>query len=219
MANSMSGTRASWSGDKLPSGMRTGQMANFDPQQMGLYRKGFEQVSPDSYLSKLAGGDQSAYAEMEAPAMRQFSGLQGDIASRFSGMGSGARRSSGFQNSMGAAASNFAQELASQRQQLRRQAMMDLSSMSQQLLQQRPYERFAYEKQKKQSPWGGLAGAAVGGIAGLAVGNPALGASLGYGIGNSMSGGGNSGGGMNLPSWNQKGYESSMVGNPLWGGI
>ena len=53
---------------------------------------------------------------MEAPALKQFSGLQGNLASRFSGMGSGARRSSGFQNTSNQAASDFAQQLQANKQ-------------------------------------------------------------------------------------------------------
>src|SRR5260221_6466103 len=81
-------------GNKIPKGKKIGQYANYTPQQMELHQRGFEQVAPDSYLSRLAGGDQSLYGEIEAPALKQFSGLQGNLASRFSGAGSlGGRKS------------------------------------------------------------------------------------------------------------------------------
>lgn len=136
-------------GNKTPSGYKSGQMAQFTPEQMQLFQQMFSQVSPDSYTSRLAGGDESLFGEMEAPALKQFSGLQGNLASRFSGMGSfGGRKSSGFQNSSNAAASDFALQLQSQRQGLQRQAIQDLQSMSQSLLGQRPYEQFLVPKQK-----------------------------------------------------------------------
>jgi hypothetical protein len=173
--------------DKIPHGYKAAQLQQFTPEQMQLFQQMFGQVSPDSYLSKLAGGDQSFFGEIEAPALRQFSELQGGIASRFSGAGLGARRSSGFQNAQTSAASDFAQQLQSNRQSLTRQAQQDLMNMSNQLLNQRPYERMLYEKPEKQSSgWGGIAGAALGGLGGFALGGPAgamSGAQFGYGVG------------------------------------
>jgi len=143
--------RGMGTGDIIPKGYKKGQLQQFSPEQMQLFQQMFSQVSPDSYLSKLAGGDQSTFDQMEAPAMRQFNELQGGLSSRFSGMGGlGARRSSGFQNTSSAAASNFAQDLASKRQELQRQAMQDLMGLSSNLLGQRPQENFLVEKQK---PW------------------------------------------------------------------
>ncbi len=183
---------------------------------MELHNRSFEQVAPDSYLSRLAGGDQSLFNEIEAPALKQFSGLQGNLASRFSGMGMGARRSSGFQNEANSQAQDFAMKLQSQRQGLQRQAIGDLQSMSQQLLGQRPYEQFRYDKPKKSSGWGGLGGAALGGIGGAFMGMPFQGAALGYGIGSSFDNpGGGNGGGMNfsvLSGMDQK-YGDFMVNN------
>ncbi len=176
-----------WAGDKIPSGYKRYQMANYDDQQMDTYNRGFEAVSPDSYLSRLAGGDQALFDEMEAPALKQFSGLQGNLASRFSGMGMGARKSSGFQNTANQAATDFAGQLQSQRQGLQRQAIGDLHNMSQQLLSNRPYDRWLEEKQP--SGWESFgqaalpfAGAALGGV----FGGPA-GASMGYSAGSAAS--------------------------------
>lgn len=138
-------------GDNIPSGYRSGQLQQFTPQQMKLFKQMFSQVSPDSYLSRLSQGDEELFDEMEAPAMRQFNELQGGLASRFSGMGMGSRRSSGFQNSSTAAASNFAQDLASKRQGLQRQAIMDLMGLSESLLGQRPNERFLVPKKQNQT--------------------------------------------------------------------
>lgn len=138
-------------GNKVPTGYKVGQMQKFSPEQMELFNSLFGHLSPDSYLSRVAGGDQSMFSEMEAPALRQFSELQGGLASRFSGMGMGSRRSSGFQNTMNAASSQFAQDLQSRRQELQRQAIMDLMGLSSNLLGQRPYEQFLVQKQRKPS--------------------------------------------------------------------
>jgi hypothetical protein len=129
-------------GDKIPKGYKQGQLQQFNPQQMQLFSQLFGNVGPDSYLSKLAGGDQAMFDQIEAPAHRQFQGQIGQLASRFSGMGTGGRHSSGFQNAGSAAASNFAQDLQSQRQGLQRQALQDLMGFSEMLLGQRPTEKF-----------------------------------------------------------------------------
>lgn len=162
-------------GDMIPKGHSLGQLQQFTPDQMNLFRSLFSNVGPDSFLSRLSQGDQGTFDQMEAPALRQFSGLQGNIASRFSGMGSGARRSSGFQNTMNAAGSNFAQELQSQRQGLQRQALQDLMGMSQSLLGQRPTDRFLTQNPQRQNSFLqqlllGLGGGASQGL-GSGIGN------------------------------------------------
>jgi hypothetical protein len=198
--------------EKLPSGYRAGKLQQFSPEAMDLYRSLFQHLGPESYLSQLAGGDQSFFDEIEAPAKAQFAGSLGNIASRFSQGGGGpgalsSRRSSGFQNATTAAASNFAQQLQAQRQGLQRQAIDDLMRLSGTLLNQRPYETFAYEKPQKQG-WGGLIGAGIGGIGGGLIGGPAGaigGAGLGYNIGSGFEGGKSANfdfSGLNLPnSW------------------
>lgn len=182
-------------GNKIPSGYSQGQIQQFDPQQMQLYNQQFANVGPQSYLSRLAGGDQNTFNQIEAPAMQQFNELQGGLASRFSGMGMGGRRSSGFQNTANQAGSDFAQQLQSNRQSLQRQALMDLTSMSQSLLGQRPYEQFLVEKQNRPSTGqmllqagltgaGTAAGAYFGGTEGAKIGykaGSAMGSSFGGG--------------------------------------
>lgn len=169
-ANSLSSTGSM--GNKVPRGYKSGQLQQFTPEQMQLFQQMFGQLGPESFLGKLAGGDESMFGELEAPALKQFSGLQGNLASRFSGAGMGARRSSGFQNTTNQAASDFAEQLRSQRMGLRNQALQDLMGLSNQLLGQRPYEQFLTPKQK---PWwqeflgsiGGGAGQALGGSASI----------------------------------------------------
>ncbi len=186
-SNTGSMKRGGIGGDVIPKGYRAGQMQQFTPEQMSLFQQMFGHLGPDSPLSKLAGGDESEFEEMEAPAHRMFQGQLGNIASRFSGMGQGGRHGSGFQNTATAAASNFSQDLASKRQQLQRQALNDLMGFSNQLLGQRPQDRFLSQKQQKQpSGIGGLIGAGVGGAGGFFAGGPAgalSGAKLGYDIG------------------------------------
>lgn len=171
--------------NNIPTGYKSGRIQQFTPEQMQLFQSLFSQVGPESALSQLAGGDEAAFARSEAPALRQFGGLQGQLASRFSGMGSGARRSSGFQNTANQATSEFAQGLQSRRMELQRQALQDLMGMSQNLLGQQPYEQFLYEKKKPfwQQLLGGIlpaGGALLGGI----TGGPA-GASIGGRAGSS----------------------------------
>ena len=176
---------------KTPSGYRSGQTAQFTPEQMQLFQQSFGQVSPESYTSRLAGGDQSLFEEMEAPALKQFNELQGGLASRFSfGGGPGSmsgRRSSGFQNTANTAAQDFASQLQSQRQGLQRQAIQDLRGMTHELLGERPYQQWITEKRKKEKGgWAGLAGAGVGAVGGFFAGGPAgalTGAQLGYNVG------------------------------------
>ena len=182
-------------GNIIPKGYKQGQMQQFTPEQMQLFQSLFGQVGPDSYLSKLARGDEGTFSQIEAPALKQFGELQGQIGSRFAGMGMGAQKGSGFRNTLNQATSDFATQLQSQRQQLQRQAIQDMFGMSQQLLEQRPYEQFLIEKQKKQSGFSKAAGIGLpilGGVAGGIFGGPAgaaAGATLGSNIASGFTGG------------------------------
>jgi hypothetical protein len=141
------GGSPSFSVGKSKGGYRPAQLQQYTPEQLDLFKHSFSHVGPGSFTSRLAGGDEDIFNQIEAPALKQFSGLQGNLASRFSGMGSGARRSSGFQNTANQASSDFAQLLQSQRTDLQRNAIRDLSDMSNQLLNQRPYENMLLQKQ------------------------------------------------------------------------
>jgi hypothetical protein len=172
-----------------PKGYTARQQQIFTPEQLNLFKGMFGQVSPESYLGRLAGGDQSQFEQLEAPALRQFAGLQGGIASRFSG-GTGAgslgqRRSSGFYNAQNQAASDFAQQLQAQRMGLQQNAIRDLHTMSQQLLGARPFEQQLIEKQAPKTGFGsflgGLLGTGLGSLAGGA--GAAIGGQLGSKVG------------------------------------
>lgn len=175
--NSMSGSggygRLSGAGSSKTPGYNQVKIGQYTPEQSQLFQQQFGMVGPDSYTARMAGGDQSMFDEIERPALQQFGELQGNIASRFSGMGMGGRRSSGFQNTMNQAGSDFAQQLQSNRQGLQRQAIQDLMGYSNQILGQKPYEQMLQPKKKKKSFLqqllsGGmqLGGAALGSFAG-----------------------------------------------------
>lgn len=131
---------------KVPKGFEAVSQQMFTPEQMQLFSSLFGQLGPGSQLAKLAGGDQSQFAQLEAPAMRQFGEMMGQIGSRFSGMGMGGRRSSGFNLSQSSLAQQLSESLQSQRLGLQRQALADLMGMSNVLLGQRPYETQYLEK-------------------------------------------------------------------------
>lgn len=113
-------------------------------------------------LSNLAGGGSEEYwRQLEAPALRQFGELQGNIASRFSGAGMGGRRSSGFHNAMGGAATDLAERLQSNRLGLQNQATQSLLQMMQNLMGADLSDQFLIPKQKKW--WEELLPALLGG--------------------------------------------------------
>ena len=175
----------SFSGDKLPKGYKARQMQNYTPEQMQLFNQMFGYVSPESYLGQMAQGNQGFFDQMEAPALRQYQQSIGNLSSRFSaGSGSrslGGRHSSGFLNTATSGLSNLAQDLASRRQALQNQAIMELMGLSNQLLGQRPYERFLQEKEEKPAlgGWGPVVGGIAGGLGGAFFGMPTEGAMLG----------------------------------------
>jgi hypothetical protein len=191
----MQGYRSSRPKDIIPKGYRQGQMQQFTPEQMQMFQQLFGYLSSDSPLSRMASGDQSYFDEMESPALRQAGALQGNLASRFSGMGMGGRHSSGFQNTSSQAMNEFAEGLASKRQDYMRQAIMDLMGYSNMLLGQRPYEKFLAGKDQSPSTGssilGGLlplAGGALGGFFGGPFGAMA-GSSIGSAAGRGFMGG------------------------------
>ena len=149
-------------GNIIPKGYTYGKIQQYTPEQMQLFSQLFGQVGPESFTGRLARGDEGTFQQMEAPAMRQFSGLMGGLGSRFSGMGMGARKSSGFQQAGSQAAQEFAERLQSQRMGYQQQAIRDLMSMSGELLGQRPYEQMVTEKPKPFWQQMALAGTAGG---------------------------------------------------------
>ena len=140
--------------EKIPSGYKKGTVQTYPPEFMELLKHLMGQLGPESYLSRLAGGEEGLFNEIEAPAMRQFAGLQGNLASRFSGMGTGARKSSGFQNTMNQATSDFAQDLQSKRQEMQMNAIKEMLGMGSSLLSNNnPYQTTLVPKNREPSGW------------------------------------------------------------------
>lgn len=142
-----------FAGDIKPKGYNVGQLQQFTPEQMQQFSSLFSHLGPDSFTSRLAGGDESLFEEMEKPAWRDFQAAQGQLGSRFSQLAPGAmssQRGSGFQNAGGQQASDFAMQLQANRQGLQRNALRDLFELSNLLLGQRPTERGLFEKPQHQ---------------------------------------------------------------------
>jgi len=161
----------------------------FTPEQMQLFKDMFGQVGPDSYLARLAAGDPELMAELERQGLRDFGAQQGNLASRFSGMGDAGRHSSGHALAQTQASQEFAEKLQGQRAGLRQQAIKDLFGLSNELLGQDPYHTFLQDPKKK---WWESAIGAIAPVAGTAIGsyfgNPAMGAQAGQAFGNAFGG-------------------------------
>ncbi len=187
--------------DIVPKGFSQAQQMQYTPEQMRLFKQMFGDTGRDSYLGKLAGGDQSSFEEMERPAWREFQEAQGQLGSRYSQLAPGAlsaQRGSGFQNEANQQSSDFAMNLASKRRDLQRQAIMELQGIGSNLLQQRPMDRAIVENPAKQEKkalggWGGTIGGVLGGVAGgiggYFTGMPVQGAMAGAKLGSSIGGG------------------------------
>lgn len=139
------------------SGYKLRNVPNFTPGQMQLFQKLLGGLSGGGgleggldFLSRLSGGDESMFEQLEAPAYSSFNKAIGQLGSRFAGFGSGALDSSAFQQATSGAASDLAQNLQSQRLGLQQGAIERLLGLSQNLLSQKPYESFL---EKKRSGW------------------------------------------------------------------
>jgi len=150
------------------SGYNLVTASNRDPKQMGLFNQGADALSQgfpailQQLLQMGAGGNEEQWKQLEAPAIRQFGQLQGNIASRFSGAGMGARRSSGFQNAVGGAATDLAERLQGNRMGLQNQAIQNLMGLYQNLIGQDLNTTAFLPKQKKW--WEELLPALAGGV-------------------------------------------------------
>ncbi len=108
----------------------------FTPEQQQVFKGQFGQLGPDSYTSRLAAGDPQLLDQLDQQDLREFGGIQGGIASRFSAMGRGGQKSSGFRNTMDRATQDFASDMQQRRQKMRMDAIRDLMGMSNQVLGQ-----------------------------------------------------------------------------------
>jgi hypothetical protein len=155
------------------------QLPTLSAEQMNLFQKLLGGLSPGlekglGSLGGLAGGDQSQFSQLEAPALRQHHALLGNIGARFSGMGTGAQNSSGFQNATGAATTDLAERLQSQRMNLQQQALKDLMSLSKELLGTKLFDTSLIPQEEEQDWLSQLLGA------GLPIAGAGLGAGLGF---------------------------------------
>lgn len=177
------------SGNQVPRGYKMGQVQNYTPAQMDLLQRRFDEQA-NSPMQGIARGDEGSFDQLEAPAMRQFGQMQGQNASRFSGMGMGSRRGSGFNNTQNSSAMEFAERLQAQRLGLMRQAQQDLWGMGGDLLNAQPYQNFMVQKAPKKPTFmqNLIGGAApiVGGIVGGLAGGP-MGAAAGASAGSTFS--------------------------------
>lgn len=139
------------------------EQAQLFSQLIGGTSRGLGQGGLES-LSQQATGNPEQFQQMEAPAMRQFNQLQGGLASRFSGMGSGARNSSGFQNSLGEAGASLSEQLASKRMDYQQQALAQLLGLSSVLLGKDTFQTGLIPKKNKTPFWKELLGSAAGGL-------------------------------------------------------
>lgn len=159
----------SYTKTKMPGGYRRVQYDKFTPEQQRVFSEMIGLLGPESFLNMIAQGDETAFEDLEAPAFRQFGEQMGGLASRFAGMGQGALKSSGFRNTASQAASDFAQNLQSQRLGLRRQATADIMDFGNRILNQQPYGEYMYAKRPKRNFFADVIGAVAAPV-GAAIG-------------------------------------------------
>lgn len=131
-----------------PSGYQT--FDQLTPEQMRIHQQrigglgGLEQGL--DYTSRLAAGDESLFKEIEAPA---YAGLEKGLAqtaTRFSDFGG--QDSSGFQQALAGQSSQLGMDLASQRTNLRQDAIKQLLGLSKDVLGDQPVGFV-----KEEQPW------------------------------------------------------------------
>jgi hypothetical protein len=146
--------------------------SRLDPGQRDMFnrlRGGLEGgIGPglDQISSLAGGGTEEQWRQLEAPAFRQFNQIQGDLASRFSGAGTGARRSSGFQNASSGAAADLAERLQSKRLSIQMSSRDQLLDLYSELLGMDTQRTWGIENKRKNSWGGAISGATSGALAG-----------------------------------------------------
>lgn len=157
-------------GKKKIGGYDVASLSRLSPEQQDLFSRlmGGSTAGAEAglgQLSRLASGDEEQFKQLEAPAMRQFGQLQGQLGSRFSGFGGGAlsaRGGSGFQNAANSASVDLAERLQSNRMGLQQGAIQQLLGMSQSLLGRDTQENYLIPP--KQSAWQRLLAGLGGGL-------------------------------------------------------
>jgi len=135
---------------KIP-GYNTQQLSTLSPEQQQLFSSVFGNMMPGlqsgiGHLGKLASGDQSAFEQLERPALSQFSSLMGGLSSRLGG--AGLRRSGGTGLAGSTAAADLAERLQGQRLGLQQNAIQQLLGLSQSLLGRQSVENVTMQKQR-----------------------------------------------------------------------
>lgn len=144
------------------------QMQNFDPQQQAVINQLSEAAQQGNqqafeWLNRILSGDESAFAEFEAPAMEQFQqSTVPSILERFSygQQGNMSKGNSALNNSLGAAAKSLSLGLSAQRAGLKGDAINALQNYTSQALTKKTTP---YIKGGQAGGWEGLGGAAGAG--------------------------------------------------------
>lgn len=182
---------------KAPSGYQMFELPSRGGRSADIYNQlalGAQGAIPDILKQKsaLATGSPEQFAQLEAPALRQFQQqIAPGIASRYAGSGIGA--SSGMQNSIAGAGADLAERLQAQRLGIMHQSMNDILGLSNFLLSN-PESQFGLVEGQPKTNWlGAIApfalGAAGAGL-GFMGGGPAgalTGLKLGSGLGSGFS--------------------------------
>lgn len=123
---------------KPPKGFSQYSLPAMGPGQTdiyGLLKNNFMQGGGNALqnLLGMAGGDQSAFSQLEAPMMQKFQReILPGIANRYSG--SGISSSSGMQNAMATAATDFGTNMQAQRMNMMQQSIRDVLGLGEHLL-------------------------------------------------------------------------------------
>lgn len=152
------------------------QVPTKDPRQMELYQQVASALGPhlrgsvEGMGQMAAGGTPEQWAQLEAPAMRQYQQAIGGIGARYSGLGMGTQKSSAFQNELTGSAADLAERLQGNRMSLQQNAQRQLLELYKHLMSTDTFENLFMEKERR-NPWGGLfSGATSGATAGSAFG-------------------------------------------------
>ncbi len=127
-------------GSILPHNYEIGSIQKFTPEQNKIHQYMGDLLGPSGYLSKIAGGDESFFQEMEAPALRQHQAITSGAGSRFGNLGLGNAKSGGF-SMPSSSFKDFAAALQANRTQQRMSAINSLMSGSNAYLSHKPTEK------------------------------------------------------------------------------
>lgn len=125
------------------SGYELAQTPNFTPEMNNLFKKLLSSFSGGAgqsadFLSKIAGGDESTFNKLEAPAFTNFDKALGKLSGKFAQFGAG--DSSAFQNAVAGQGSELAENLQANRSKMMMDAIQKLLGHSETLLGQKPFE-------------------------------------------------------------------------------